>query len=65
MRIKVKNKEYELQVVESFVTEGYNVYVKLPNGARTCGTGLTKADALNDAVQRIAKNEAMFAHCVL
>ena len=65
MRVKVKNKNYELQVVESFTTEGYNVYVKLPNGARTCGTGLTKADALNDAVKRISENEAMYAHCAL
>ena len=65
MKINIDGKKYEFVVFDNEQSRCWSVWVKLPIGARTCATGKTKSEAINEAIQKIHKDPSHYAVCTL
>lgn len=65
MKTIISGKKYEFTVFYNEQSKCWSVWVKLPIGARTCSTGATKSEAVNEAIQKIHQNPERYAECVL
>lgn len=65
MKTTINGKKYEFKVFYNEQGKFWSVWVRLPIGARTCSTGATKSEAINEAIQKIHQNPERYTDCVL
>jgi hypothetical protein len=65
MKINIDGKKYEFIVFDNEQSRCWSVWVKLPIGARTCATGKTKSEAINEAMWKIHKTPSRYIDCVV
>jgi hypothetical protein len=65
MKINIDGKKYEFTVFYNEQGKFWSVWVKLPIGARTCATGKTKSEAINEAMWKIYKTPSRYIDCII